>query len=123
MTKEEKIEFWQKVKAKFIKLNTTTGVGNPHKHHFGLCYAIDTVRCESGYGYDYKKIFNLKNARKHANATGVDEGYFWWDIDRNWDDPYGNHHCSGEPGIKEIKGVYDFENRLLFLDWIINNVK
>ena len=116
MTKEEKIKFWQKVKAKFIKIHD-----NGDGEHLGLCWVIEFH--VDNVGYYYKEIFNLDNARKHANATGLDEDYFWWDMDRNWNDPYDNHHSGDYPGIKEIKGVYDYENRLLFLDWIINNVE
>lgn len=78
----------------------------------GLCaYFIDNCLTEDEDRSDIK-LFTFKNAVKYGNANPKSiRTYFWWKVD----DPTGL--SLKFPNATENE--YDFENRLLFLDWMI----
>ena len=69
----------------------------------GLCYYVG----EHFFMRDIPEIFNIKNAAKHANAKlkGRPSPSFWWN--------YSEYD----------RTEYDLENRLLFMDWMINELE
>lgn len=69
----------------------------------GLCYYIG---CNI-FINNISEIFNIENAAKHANAKlkGRPNPSFWWN--------YSEYD----------RAEYDLENRLLFLDWMINELE
>lgn len=78
----------------------------------GLCYYLDEA-IEVKYGhqlhdnYDYIKtyipLFTYENAVQHANASS--DRHWWWS--------YGSLYTGG---------IYDSINRMLFLDWMENDL-
>jgi len=91
MKTQQKIKILQKVKAQLLQ--------NKENNSFttiGLCFLLGS----EGVSYKNIKLFNLENAIKYAHAIDYISG-FWWNVCTH----------SGE--------VYDYENRILFLDWLI----
>lgn len=56
---------------------------------------------------DYIPLFTKENAIKYGNAYRHNYSAYWWNCPSWW----------------EIDSVYDYENRILFINWIISELE
>ena len=103
MTLEKQLEIVKEAKALLI------ADFEAHKYMSGLCYYVN--RAGNSSACRDVQLFTYDNALKYANATPDSAKDYWWKV-------ITLHPFLSGRGNMTLD-TYDYENRILFLDWMI----